>query len=200
MKMKHLFSLFFLVASGVILSQEGLHPFVEMELGTEEGKRLKEYFFRAENNVFCKEYHKETDRFSSSQCDYSTEAAYQYFNGQKKNSVVPELEFENRQQLEEWAQKQENSYLIAYKPGCVPCANLLAAIETRVQNLRAVGKSVFMVNVRKNEEVFSNEDTDCWYYEGTPEVWHVKSGVAQKILTNAPAHRYFEEFMNDRNF
>ena len=89
---------------------------------------------------------------------------------------------------------QQNSYLIAYKPGCIPCANLLAAIETRIQNLQAQGKSVFMVNVRKNQQAF-NEERDCWYYEGTPEVWILKDGAVSKKFVYSPAHHYFQEFI-----
>lgn len=198
MNIKALLITFCVAINFAIFSDEALHPFEEMRQGTPEGERLKEYFFQAKNNIFCKEYDREKETFSESQCDHSTQAAYQYFNGQQSNSIVPELVFESKQELKAWAQQQQNSYLIAYKPGCISCANLLAAIETRIQDLQARGQSVFMVNVRKNQAAF-NEEQDCWYYNGTPEVWSIKNGNPQKIFENSPAHHYFEEFIARKN-
>lgn len=198
MKIKNLLLMFVVFTSCIIVPEEALHPFEEMHQGTQEDEQFKRYFFSAKNNIFCKKYDRENNTFSSSLCDYSIEKAYAYFIGQKNHSLIPELVFESKQELQKWAQQQENSYLIAYKPGCIPCANLLAAIETRMQNLQADGKSVFMVNVHKNKEAF-NEDRDCWYYQGTPEIWHLKNGVAQKILISCPAHHYFEEFIASKN-
>ena len=154
----------------------------------------KQYFFDAQNNIFCKNVDSKTGVRGKSECDYPVGLAYQYFAGKRQNAPIQELTFQNKKELEEWAKQQKNTYLIAYKPFCIPCANLLAALETRVASLQTLGKSVVMVNVRKNQQAF-NDEQDCWYYEGTPEVWLIRNGEVVKTLRNCTSEAYFKEFI-----
>ncbi len=176
----------------LIISNFFVHAHENEDSEEDQIKRL----FNADNNPFCKHYNPETDIFYDSICNYPAEIAYLYFKGKRESDLIPEITFETKEALNEWAARQEKSYMIAYKPGCFPCANLLAAIESKIQNLHDQGKTIFMVNVRKNKDAFS-EEKDCWYYEGTPEAWLISNGQIVKKLANCTAQDYFKEFIQE---
>ncbi len=179
-----------IIANGMIFAENKLEK-ICAEIDSDPD--LKKVLFAADRNPFCKYYDARTNTFGTSKCEYDINVAYAYFKGQNPNLKITELTFDSKTALDQWMREQQGAYLIGYKPGCPPCANLLAAVQEFQKDSK---KPVFMVNVHENDQAF-NEDEDCWYYQGTPTAWKIVDGQVAKHFDNVPARSYFEEFIQE---
>lgn len=170
--------------------------FAEMAQNTELGQKVKDFLFSAKHNKFCRS----SDGFCPLQCHYDTQRAYEYFTGNHEEwSLIPSLSFATQEELDRWACNAQDVFLVAYKPGCPPCANLLAAIETRAKDLQASGMKIYKVNVRENNHgVFF--DDEAWNFTGTPTVWKINKGTLKQV--NASIKDYYDLFikLREENF
>lgn len=164
----------------------------EMRNRSEVGNQLKEIIFSAKSNLCCKP----DDSFCPSQCHYPTNLSYDYFEGKSPWSLIPSGVFSNEAKLNQWATDQnKNTYLIAYKKGCPGCANLLAAVETRAQDLRSSNINLYKINVEDNQSALG---ANCWNYDGTPTVWKIKQGSVQEVAFDKKARNFYHEFIHLR--
>jgi hypothetical protein len=170
----------FIIPEESILSKKSITPKPQFT-GEEIDKFYFDYkdeIFGAKNNPNCKP----NDPFCESQCHYDTSVAYDYFKGKDNSewSLIPDRSFKDETELNKWACNQtKNTYLIAYKPGCPPCAALLAAIETRMQNLKEENINVYKINPYQNRQAFSDKD---WKFKGTtPTIWKISNGSVYEV-------------------
>lgn len=192
-KLSKMFFLIFLPIVNLCDDTTKIDPMHEMAIGSEEGNRFKEYLFGARKNLVCKP----NEPFCPSLCHYPTNLAYNYFAGNAvEHSLIPSQSFFSEAELNKWAVDQnKDTYLIAYKKGCPPCANLLAAIETRAQDLKSSNKNLFKINVQENQDALGK---NCWGYQGTPTVWKINQGKIAEIPVDLKARNFYQEFIHLR--
>lgn len=201
MKFKLFLAILGALASGpvVALSQEPVETenSPEKQLSKEEIDALffkhQELIFGAKNNYFCKP----KDPFCPSQCHYEASTGYNHFIGAHNPwSLIPDLLFKDEKELNAWACSQtKDTYLIAHRPGCPPCAKLLAALETRAQNLRETNINIYKINFHENDNALFNKD---WNLEATPTVWKISKNIISKRERLDPRD-YYKTFINIRS-
>jgi len=153
--------------------------FAEMETGSELGQMFKEALFGYKNNVWCKN----KLPFCPAVCRYAVDVGYAYFSGSMLRSNLLELSFNDKASFDSWFSgcSRDNTYIIAYKPGCVPCARLMSALETVADSLKSSGFNVYKINTQKNYHNLLLDSIMNNGLEGTPTVLKIEGNSVVEV-------------------
>lgn len=163
----------------------------EMAANTGLGSALKKQIFGSERNIWCKP---PNDPYAPSVCHYDPELPYAIFKGKSiPGSGIESVSFNSTEALKNWAaQRGANTSLVAYKPGCPPCATLLAALETVAQSNLESGRKIYKMNVKEGQHLRYLDDLNV-ELNGTPTLWNITD--KPNLMTAVPVDDISSEFI-----